>query len=380
MNKHISALFALIVGALMMTSCLKSNDSSEIVYNNDTAITAFSLAAVNRYIHTTSKSGADSVYKSVYTYPVSFSIDQYNQTIYNTDSLYADCDLKHVLISVSTKNSGVAVIKSLTSDSLKTILSTDSLDFTQPREVRVYSQDGKSYRAYKVTMNKHQVATDQILWEKMPADSYPVDTEKEKWEQIIEDKGLAQFIGAGTKEAYAYDMDGQLMVSKDEGATWEPDTLDDSTTLLPRQSIAFVSYPFEANEDTDYQLLAGVIEGDDPVSVVWRKVAEYAEGSQPGKWCFVPVEVFNRYSLPAPDNQDLNLVYFHKKVLAISSDWIRVSIDGGITWKDYGKMPLPDDNLTAVEACTDAEGVLWIKELNTGDVWRGILVEEWIDK
>ena len=347
MNKHISALFALIVGALMMTSCLKSNDSSEIVYNNDTAITAFSLAAVNRYIHTTSKSGADSVYKSVYTYPVSFSIDQYNQTIYNTDSLYADCDLKHVLISVSTKNSGVAVIKSLTSDSLKTILSTDSLDFTQPREVRVYSQDGKSYRAYKVTMNKHQVATDQILWEKMPADSYPVDTEKEKWEQIIEDKGLAQFIGAGTKEAYAYDMDGQLMVSKDEGATWEPDTLDDSTTLLPRQSIAFVSYPFEANEDTDYQLLAGVIEG------------------------------FNLYSLPAPDNKDLNLVYFHKKVLAISSDWIRVSIDGGITWKDYGKMPLPDDNLTAVEACTDAEGALWIKELNTGDVWRGILVEEW---
>ena len=309
---------------------------------------------MNRYIHTTSKSGADSVYKSVYTYPVSFSIDQYNQTIYNTDSLYADCDLKHVLISVSTKNSGVAVIKSLTSDTLTTILSTDSLDFTQPREVRVYSQDGKSYRAYKVTMNKHQVATDQILWEKMPADSYPVDTEKEKWEQIIEDKGLAQFIGAGTKEAYAYDMDGQLMVSKDEGATWEPDTLDD-----------------------DYQLLAGVIEGDDIVSVVWRKVAEYAEGSQPGKWCFVPVEVFNRYSLPAPDNQDLNLVYFHKKVLAISSDWIRVSIDGGITWKDYGKMPLPDDNLTAVEACTDAEGALWIKELNTGDVWRGILVEEW---
>ncbi len=365
-----------MIGALMMTSCLSSNDSSDIIYNNDTAITAFSLASVNRYIHTTSKSGTDSVYKKVYTYPVSFSIDQYNQTIYNTDSLYADCDLKHVLISVSTKNSGTAVIKSLISDTLKTIVSTDSLDFTQPREIRVYAQDGKSYRAYKVTMNKHQVATDQILWEKMPADSYPVDTEKEKWEQIIEDKGLAQFIGAGTKEAYAYDMDGQLMVSKDEGATWNPDTLDASTTLLPRQSIAFVSYPFEANEETDYQILAGIIEGDDIVSVVWRKVAEYTEGSQPGKWCFVPVEVFNRYSLPAPDNKDLNLVWFHKKVLAISSDWIRVSSDGGITWKDYGKMPLPDDNLTAVEACTDAEDALWIKELNTDNVWRGILVEE----
>lgn len=375
MNKHISALLALIMGALMMTSCLKSDDTSEIIYNNDTAITAFSLTTVNRYIHTTSSSGADSVYKKALSTPVSFNIDQYNQTVYNTDSLLNDCDLKHVLISVSTKNSGVAVIKSLTSDTLTTILSTDSLDFTQPREVRVYAQDGKSYRAYKVTMNKHQVATDKILWEKMPADSYPYDAEEEKWDQIVENAGLAQFIGAGTKEAYAYDMDGRLMVSKDEGATWNPDTLDASTTLLPRENIAFVSYPFEANEDTDYQLIAGVVEEDDIVSVVWRKVAEYAEGSQPGKWCFVPVEVFNRYYLPS--SSDLSLVWFHKKVLAISNSWILVSIDGGITWKEYDKLQLPDDeNLMSVKACTDGEGAIWLKDLITDNVWRGILVEE----
>ena len=375
MNKHISALLALIMGALMMTSCLKSDDTSEIIYNNDTAITAFSLTTVNRYIHTTSSSGADSVYKKALSTPVSFNIDQYNQTVYNTDSLLNDCDLKHVLISVSTKNSGVAVIKSLTSDTLTTILSTDSLDFTQPREVRVYAQDGKSYRAYKVTMNKHQVATDKILWEKMPADSYPYDAEEEKWDQIVDNAGLAQFIGAGTKEAYAYDMDGRLMVSKDEGATWNPDTLDASTTLLPRENIAFVSYPFEANEDTDYQLIAGVVDEDDIVSVVWRKVAEYAEGSQPGKWCFVPVEVFNRYYLPS--SSDLSLVWFHKKVLAISNSWILVSIDGGITWKEYDKLQLPDDeNLMSVKACTDGEGAIWLKDLITDNVWRGILVEE----
>ncbi len=375
MNKHISALLALIMGALMMTSCLKSDDTSEIIYNNDTAITAFSLTTVNRYIHTTSSSGADSVYKKALSTPVSFNIDQYNQTVYNSDSLLNDCDLKHVLISVSTKNSGVAVIKSLTSDTLTTILSTDSLDFTQPREVRVYAQDGKSYRAYKVTMNKHQVATDKILWEKMPADSYPYDAEEEKWDQIVDNAGLAQFIGAGTKEAYAYDMDGRLMVSKDEGATWNPDTLDASTTLLPRENIAFVSYPFEANEDTDYQLIAGVVEEDDIVSVVWRKVAEYAEGSQPGKWCFVPVEVFNRYYLPS--SSDLSLVWFHKKVLAISNSWILVSIDGGITWKENDKLQLPDDeNLMSVKACTDGEGAIWLKDLITDNVWRGILVEE----
>ena len=374
MNKHISALLALIMGALMMTSCLKSDDNSEIIYYQDTAITDFSLTTVNRYIHTTSKSGKDSVYKEVVQYPVTFNIDQYDQEIFNTDSLFADCDLKHVLISVTTKKSGVAVIKSLTSDSLKTILSTDSLDFTQPREIRVYAQDNKSYRAYKVTMNKHQVATEKILWEKMPADSYPVDTKKAKWEQIVEDKGLAVFIGAGTKEAYAYDMDGRLMVSKDEGVTWNPDTLDDSTTLLPRESLAFVSYPFEANEKTDYQLIAGVIDEEDLISVVWRKVAEYAEGSQPGTWCFVPVEVFNKYYLPSTN--DISLVWFHKKVLAISSSWILVSVDGGITWKENNKLQLPDEFLMAVEACTDGEGALWLKDLNSDNVWRGTLVEE----
>jgi hypothetical protein len=374
MNKHFSALLALMMGALMMTSCLSSSDSSDIIYNNDTAITAFSLTTVNRYIHTTSKSGTDSVYKKVYTYPVSFSIDQYNQTIYNTDSLLADCDLKHVLVSITTKNSGVVAIKDVNSDTLRTYNSTDSLDFTQPREVRVYAQDGSTYRAYQVTINKHQVATDQILWEKMPADSYPVDAEKEKWEQIVAEAGLAHFIGAGTKEAYAYDMDGQLMVSKDEGATWTPDSLDASASLLPKENVAFVSFPFEANEETDYQILAGVIEEGEVVSVVWRKVAESAEDSQPGKWCFVPVEVFNRYSLPATD--DLSLVWFHHRVLAICSSWIRVSIDGGITWKNYGTLPLPADDLIAVEACTDDEGALWLKEKNTDNVWRGILVEE----
>jgi hypothetical protein len=88
----------------------------------------------------------------------------------------------------------------------------------------------------------------------------------------------------------------------------------------------------------------------------------------------VPVEVFNRYSLPA--TSDLSLVWFHQKVLAISSSWIRVSIDGGITWKEYDKLQLPDENLKAVEACTDGEGALWLKDLNTDNVWRGILVEE----
>jgi len=374
MNKHISALFALMMGALMMTSCLNSEDK-EIVYYNDTAITDFTLTTVNRYIHTTSKSGNDSVYKKTISDPVTFYIDHYNKKIWNADSLYADCDLSHVLASISTKNSGMVAIKSLISDTLFTYSTTDSLDFSQPREIRIYAQDGTNYRAYQVTVNKHQMATDKLLWEQMPAGSYPVDEEKARWEQIVADNAeLARFIGAGTKEAYAYDQAGRLMVTKDGGETWTADSLDASTSLLPKESIAFVSYPYAANEETDYQILAGVVEEGEISCSVWRKIAEYAEDSQPTKWAFIPIEVFNRYYLPATN--DLSLVWFHRQVLAICSSWILVSKDGGITWKPSETMQLPADDLISVEACTDDSGHLWIKDKNTDNVWRGILVEE----
>ena len=374
MNKHISALFALILGALLMTSCLGSDSDSEIIYYNNTAITTFSLTTVNRYIHTTTKSGKDSVYKSTLPNPVTFFIDQYNKKIYNVDSLYADCDLSHVLASIGTKNSGIVVVKSLISDTLFTHSSTDSLDLSKTREIRVYANDGSNYRAYEVTVNKHQVETGKLLWKEMPAGSYPVDAKKAQWEQKVADAGLARFIGAGTKEAYAFDAEGRLMVTKDEGATWLPDSLGDDASLLPKGDIAFVSYPYAANEETDYQMIAGVLEEGETISVVWRKIAEYAEGSKPGKWVMVPFEVYNRYYLPAMSH--FNLVWFRGSVLAIDSNWIRSSRDGGITWKTSDILQLPADNLISVEACTDDEGALWIKDQASDNVWRGIFVEE----
>lgn len=374
MNKHISALLALIMGALLMTSCLNSDDSSEIIYNNDTAITAFNLTTVNRYIHTTSKSGKDSVYKKTLSSPVTFYIDQYNKTIYNVDSLYADCDLKHVLAEISTRNSGVVAIKSMISDTLRTYNSSDSLDFSQVREIRVYSQRGDTYRAYQVSVNKHQIATGVLMWEQMPAGSYPDDAREAMWEQIVAEKDLALFIGAGTKEAYAYDQEGQLMVTKDGGATWTADHLDDSPSLLPMESVAFVSYPFTANAETDYQILAGITREGETNCSVWRKVAEYAENSEPGEWAYIPFEDYNKYALPATD--DLSLVWFHDQVVAICSSWILCSRDGGITWKNSESMALPSSDLTNVETCTDSEGRLWLKDKNTDNVWRGILVED----
>ena len=219
MNKYISALCALIIGTLSLSSCLNSSDDSELTYYNDTAITTFSLSTVNRYVHTTTSAGKDSVYKKTLSSPVTFNIDQYRRVIYNTDSLFADCDLSHVLVSIGAKNNGYVVIKSLISDTLFNYSSTDSLDFSQPREIRVYANDGSGYRAYDVVINKHKTETNKLLWEKKAAGSYPVDSEKKKWEEIVSaNEQLGPFIGAGTKEAYAFNKDmTAIMVTKDGG-------------------------------------------------------------------------------------------------------------------------------------------------------------------
>lgn len=374
MNKYITALCALITGTMLLSSCLGSGDD-DVTYYNDTAITGFTLSTVNRYIHATTTSGKDSVYKRTLTNPVTFSIDQYKKTIFNLDSLKADCDLSHVLVTISAKNSGYIVIKSMTSDTLYSYSSSDSLDFSKPREIRVYANDGSGYRAYQVAINKHQTETNKLLWEKMPAGSYPVDAKKAKWEKIVADAGLARFIGAGTKEAYAYDQEGRLVMTKDEGATWTVEELDYDMSLLPKESVAFVSYPYNGYLDTDYQILAGVSEEGEIGCSVWRKIAEYGEGSTPGKWVYVPYEPYNRYKLPAMI--DFSLVWFHGYVMAINSNEILITHDGGITWKTMTSIKLPTDaSLTSVEASTDDNGVLWLKDKNTDEVWRGTFVED----
>ena len=374
MNKYITALCALITGTMLLSSCLGSGDD-DVTYYNDTAITGFTLSTVNRYIHATTTSGKDSVYKRTLSNPVTFSIDQYKKTIFNLDSLKADCDLSHVLVTISAKNSGYIVIKSMTSDTLYSYSSSDSLDFSKPREIRVYANDGSGYRAYQVAINKHQTETNKLLWEKMPAGSYPVDAKKAKWEKIVADAGLARFIGAGTKEAYAYDQEGRLVMTKDEGATWTVEELDYDMSLLPKESVAFVSYPYNGYLDTDYQILAGVPEEGEIGCSVWRKIAEYGEGSTPGKWVYVPYEPYNRYKLPAMI--DFSLVWFHGYVMAINSNEILITHDGGITWKTMTSIKLPTDaSLTSVEASTDDNGVLWLKDKNTDEVWRGTFVED----
>ena len=110
----------MLIALTVLASCLKDNDTSVETYS-DTAITAVTLGTLNRYTHTvSSKTGNDTIIKSTLTGSTyRLTIDQLGCKIFNRDSLPLGTDLKHVVLSgVSTKNGGVAFIKSLISDTL----------------------------------------------------------------------------------------------------------------------------------------------------------------------------------------------------------------------------------------------------------------------
>ncbi|MBQ6377210.1 MAG: hypothetical protein IJJ56_00275 [Prevotella sp.] len=376
MKRYIFALCIVLSGVFLYTSCLGSDNNSEVTVYDDMAITGFSLATVNRYIHTTSKKGTDSIYKKTLTSAAlpTFTIEQYpdaqNQyKIYNTDSLPQDCDLKHVLATISTSTySGSIAIKSANSDTLYNYASTDSLDFSTIREIRVYNNTLQKFRAYQVSVNQHQVDTDRILWEQMTTE----DVQSETNQVIINLDG--SFIGSGTKEAYALSQDGQLMVSTDGGETWTPDNIDDDPALLPTDNIAFVSVPFAANDSTDYQLMVGTTPNYPKGCVVWRKIAEYASGSAPSKWVLLPVENYNTYALPWLEH--INLLSYNGLILAIGNDGkIYQSRDQGLTWKVTSTYTLPEGLVSNDLSAWTVGDYIWLVGNDTGEAWRGIKIE-----
>lgn len=157
----LAALFSLV-------SCLDTNDG-DYVYTDDSAVTAFSVTSAKKAVHVKASNGADSVYTtSVKLSAYKFVIDQQRCVIYNPDSLPYGVDPTKILVSANSVNSGSLVLKSMTSDSLSYLSTTDSLDFSKPRELQVYSLSGAAVRKYEVRVNVHQEPADQFNWTKLP--------------------------------------------------------------------------------------------------------------------------------------------------------------------------------------------------------------------
>lgn len=162
------SIIMMLSALVLATSCLGTDDD-DYTYYNDTAITAFSLGTLNKYyMGKTKYTDEDSVYKTTVTgSDYDFYIDQSQNKIYNNDSLPKGTDAAHVICSVSTLNSGVVVLKHTDisgEDSLAYYSSSDSIDFTTPREFWIYATDGSAIRKYTVSVNVHQENPDSFRW------------------------------------------------------------------------------------------------------------------------------------------------------------------------------------------------------------------------
>jgi hypothetical protein len=375
MKKYIHVLCAALTCVVLYTSCMNSDDNNSAVVYDDMAITGFRLTSINRLVHSTTKAGKDTVIKKTLANPVPFTINQETYEIYNVDSLPYGCDTKRVLATISSKNNGQIMIKSFVGDTLSFYRSTDSIDFSKPRVLEVYTSDLKAYRSYTVEVNVRQYDNSTMQWERVTLDELPdYGDDADEWEDIMAKEELRKFIGEGTVEAYAFDYDNKIMVSKDDGATWIPDSVDGDASLLPTQSSAFVSIPFGVNDSTDYQLMVGSCEKEKTESVVWRKIAEFGYDYDPCKWVQIPSDPRNDYYLPKLEH--ISLLYYNGLILAIGSDKkIYQSRDKGITWKTSKAYTLPEgfDSKDFI-AFSDFE-YIWIYARDTGEAWRGIKIE-----
>jgi len=167
MKSKFLAFIALVAATLSLSSCLNS-DETVVEYTNDTAITSFSLGKLGRYTKTTAGKDtliADKVNGANYK----FYIDQATRHIYNVDSLPTKTRTAAVLATISSKNSSPIFIMNKNCpekiDSAKYYSSTDSIDFSQPRMVRVYNNSLNAYVTYTVKVNVHQQEGNEFNWQ-----------------------------------------------------------------------------------------------------------------------------------------------------------------------------------------------------------------------
>lgn len=169
MKRKFFAFIALITATLSLSSCLSSDDDLNVEYTHDTAITAFSLGTLDQWGKT--KDGTkDSLYKAVVAGAnYKFYIDQATRQIYNVDSLPCGVRDTAILATISSKNSSPILLMDINkTDSITGYYSSsDSINFSKPRFIRVYSSDYSAYAEYQVTVNVHQELPYEFKWHEL---------------------------------------------------------------------------------------------------------------------------------------------------------------------------------------------------------------------
>lgn len=167
MKRNLATYFALFSLVFVAISC-GSSDEEEYELSPYAMLKSFGLGNIRSAYPSFTSTGEDTlVLKTVQMTAFPFTINQVTGEVYNNDSLpYATNTSKVVAKFVVN---GVASIYVDSLDSYEQLLTTDSVDFTTPRKLRIYSENAEYYKDYTVRINVHQVDPEKMVWNKYPA-------------------------------------------------------------------------------------------------------------------------------------------------------------------------------------------------------------------
>ena len=359
-------------------------------------------------MHVKASNGADSVYTtSVKLSAYKFVIDQQRCVIYNPDSLPYGVDPTKLLVSANSLNSGSLVLKSMTSDSLSYLSTTDSLDFSKPRELQVYSLSGAAVRKYEVRVNVHQEPADKFNWTKLPnatpnfnhplaADAYRsavvkhdtlfvcehgtvmATTDGNQWAQQCTGADVTRLIAANPVRLYAYNAQGAMLSSDDSGKTWKAASIDESASLLPNGEIAYATLPLNTNANAFRTLLIGSVpEASTTAFSIWGKIDEGDAYSENQPWMFYDHNTLNRHELSLMQN--FSAFTYDGKIMMVGNEdriylpYFYGSRDGGITWEADTVITSPLGFFVTgpYTVSVDKDHFIWFVSGKTGETWRG---------
>ena len=374
------SLALLFSAGFVFASCLK-DDSRDITYYDDTAITAFTLGKLSLRVDSTTKDGKkDSVYhRKLDAKNYVFYIDQINKRVYNLDSLPYGVNQKKIVGTFSTRNGGVVALKSLTSDSITYYKNgQDSVDFTSERTFVVYSNSQKYSQKYTVDVRVHKQKPNDFKWNQLTTVSAFASLQGLR---VVNAGSMVLVFGSNGSGTVAYGS------SITDGKSWTKlENLGSNAAFMPQQDFNMAVWNHSVSDKTEQVVLLGnrtsADHPTDAAPVVWGKVNEYGQASSTQKWVYYnSLEAEHR--LPRMSNLQ---VAAHGPVLlavggagmgASSSEQalknVYVSADGGLSWNTNRIYTMPTDIATGTTHFAmgaDKDNHIWLVRAGTGKVWR----------
>lgn len=246
--KPVPLIAALVAATSMMTACL--NNDYEISYSSESSITGFSIGTLYIDKMGTDENGDDSAYIDTITFSdYYFTIDQSTRTIENKDSFPVGTYTDKVVTSITyDSGSGILFYRPNGSSSDTIWTSTDSIDFTEPLEFRVYLYNGLIGSPYTIKLNVHQVEPDTITWKDIDITFNEGNLTKQK-----------ALYAEGCLYVFGEDGSGNPVIEYTDISDEDPDgwtSIDVSgTTVKPYSAISWNGLIYFLNESGELQTL-----------------------------------------------------------------------------------------------------------------------------